>query len=184
MKASVFLHVVGEDALEVYNNFQFQDDANKMELDKILEKFEDYCIPKRNVTFERHRFFTCVQKTGETVDQYVTDLRNRSKTCEFGELTDSLIKDRLVCGIPDNSLRERLLREQDLDLGKALRMCRAAETVKTQAKELFSESCNVDAVRRDANRAVKKKSTAPDVNTPVRRSMWHAACSQKMSSIW
>ena len=79
-----------------------------MELDKILEKFEDYCILKRNVTFERHRFFTWVQKTGETVDQYVTDLRNRSKTCEFGELTDSLIKDRLVCGIPDNSLRERL----------------------------------------------------------------------------
>ena len=176
MKASVFLHVVGEDALEVYNNFQFQDDANKMELDKILEKFEDYCIPKRNVTFERHRFFTCVQKTGETVDQYVTDLRNRSKTCEFGELTDSLIKDRLVCGIPDNSLRERLLREQDLDLGKALRMCRAAETVKTQAKELFSESCNVDAVRRDANRAVKKKSTAPDVNTPVRRDAQGRTC--------
>ena len=60
-----------------------------MELDKILEKFEDYCILKRNVTFERHRFFTWVQKTGETVDQYVTDLRNRSKTCEFGELTDA-----------------------------------------------------------------------------------------------
>ena len=37
MKASVFLHVVGEEALEVYNNFQFQDDADKMELDKILE---------------------------------------------------------------------------------------------------------------------------------------------------
>ena len=61
MKASVFLHVVGEEALEVYNNFQFQDDADKMELDKILEKFEGYCIPKRNVTFERHRFFTCAE---------------------------------------------------------------------------------------------------------------------------
>ena len=152
--ASVFLHVVGEEALEVYNNFQFTEEADKMKLDKILEKFEAYCIPKTNVTFERHRFFTCVQKTEETIDQYVTELRNRSKTCEFGGLTDSLIKDILVCGIPDNSVRERLLREPDLNLEKAIRMCRAAETVKTQAKELFSESCNVDAVKRDAHRVM------------------------------
>ena len=47
-----------------------------MKLDKILDKFEAYCIPKTNVTFERHRFFTCVQKTGERIDQYVTELRN------------------------------------------------------------------------------------------------------------
>ena len=45
-KASVFLHVVGEEALEVYNNFQFTVEADKMKLDKILEKFEAYCIPK------------------------------------------------------------------------------------------------------------------------------------------
>lgn len=69
-RASVFLHVVGEDALEVYSNFTFAD-GDGMKLDKIMEMFEAYCIPKRNVTFDRHRFFTCVQKTGETIDQYV-----------------------------------------------------------------------------------------------------------------
>lgn len=178
-KASVFLHVVGDDALEVYNNFQFQALDDKMKLDKILEKFEEYCIPKRNVTFERHKFFTCVQKTGETVDQYVTELRNRSKTCEFGGLTDSLIKDRLVCGIPDNGLRERLLREQDLNLEKAINMCRAAETVKTQAKELVSESCNVDAVRREERGAVRKKCAAPGVKSdtkPAQRDVQGKAC--------
>lgn len=49
--------------------------------------------------------FSHGQKTGETIDQYVTNLRNRSKTCQFGVLTDSLIKDRLVCRIPDDSLK-------------------------------------------------------------------------------
>lgn len=96
MQASVFLHVVVDEALEVYNNFTFATAGDKMKLDKIMEKFEAYCIPKRNVTFERHRFFTCVQKTGEIIDHYVTELRNRSKTCEFGGLTDSLIK-RQTC---------------------------------------------------------------------------------------
>ncbi len=147
MKASLFLHVVGDEALEVYNNFTFEE-GESMKLQSIMDKFEAFCIPKRNVTYERHRFFTCMQRSGETIEQYVTELRHRSKTCEFGELTDSLIKDRIVCGIPDNGLRERLLREQDLNLEKALSLCRAAATVKTQAKELLNESCTVDVVKK------------------------------------
>lgn len=70
-KASVFLHLVGDDALEVYNSFCFQAQADKMQLDKIHEMFEEYCIPKRNVKFERHRFSMCAQKAGGNVDQYV-----------------------------------------------------------------------------------------------------------------
>lgn len=32
MKASMFLHVVGEEALEVYNNFMFDTEEDKMKL--------------------------------------------------------------------------------------------------------------------------------------------------------
>lgn len=167
VKASVFLHVIGDEALEVYNNFMFNDEADKLKLAKIKEQFEAYCIPKSNVTFERHRFFTCAQKTGETIDQYVNELRNRSKTCEFGGLTESLIKDRIVCGILDNSLRERMLRDPELDLQKAISMCRAAETVKTQAKELISDMTgNVDAIRKEkkgAHKPFKKYSSEKNV---------------------
>ena len=62
-----------------------------------------------------------------------------------------MIKDRLVCRIPDNALRERLLREENLDLEKALKLCGAAETVKAQAKELFSDGCKVDAVNKNTH---------------------------------
>ncbi|KAM4771141.1 LOW QUALITY PROTEIN: uncharacterized protein WCC33_002970 [Rhinophrynus dorsalis] len=147
MKASLFLHVMGKEALEVYNNFVFSEGDN-LKLKPVIDTFEEYCITKRNVTYERHKFFTCMQKPGESIDQYVTELRNCSKTCEFGELTNSLIKDRTVCGIPDNGLKERLLREQDLDLEKALVLCRAAETVKSQAKKITNETCVVDQLRK------------------------------------
>lgn len=36
-----------------------------------------------------------------------------------------MIKDRLVLEILDHSLRQGLLKEQDLDLDKAIRLCRA-----------------------------------------------------------
>lgn len=73
-----------------------------------------------------------------------------------------MIKDRLVCGILDNALRERLLREENLDLEKALKLCRATEAVKVQAKELFSDSCKVDAVNKNTHR-VNKRSAASEI---------------------
>ena len=55
---------MGDEAQEVYYNFNFVEDAveDKMKFPKIMEMFVAYCIPKRSVTFERHRFFTCVGK--------------------------------------------------------------------------------------------------------------------------
>ena len=61
MKVSVFSHVVGDEALQVYNKFAFDADADKMKPGEMIEKFDAYCIPERNVTFERHRFFMCTE---------------------------------------------------------------------------------------------------------------------------
>ena len=73
-KACIFLHVVGEEALQVYNNFKFEEDK-EYDLPTIVQKFETYCTPKKNTTYERHKFFTRNQKSDETIDQYVTELR-------------------------------------------------------------------------------------------------------------
>lgn len=138
-KACIFLPVVGEEAVQVYNTFVFGPDE-EFKLEKILEKFEAYCTPKRNTTYERHKFFTRVQRSDETIDQYVTQLRTMAKNCEFGDLVDSLIRDRIICGVPDNALKERLLRTVDLTLDKALATCRAAESTKEQIKIIVPPS--------------------------------------------
>ena len=85
-------------------------------------------------------FNTSNQHVGETIDQYVTDLKTKVRSCEFGVLTDSLIKDRIVCGIIDDRTRSRLLREPDLSLQKALDICRANEATTTQMKLLTATS--------------------------------------------
>ncbi len=91
-----------------------------------MTKFEGYFFPSKNVTFERYTFFSADQIQGITFDQYLAELHTPSKTCDFGDLRDSLVRDRIVCGIPDNGLRERLLHEPALTLEKAVNMCKAA----------------------------------------------------------
>ena len=124
VKSATLLHVAGEDVLEIYNTFAWENDGDNKKLDKIMEKLEAYCNPKKNITWERHVFNTRNQQPDETIDQYVTDLKTKARSCEFGPLTDSLIKDHIVCGIRDDQTRSRLLKEPDLTLDKALQICR------------------------------------------------------------
>ena len=83
-------------------NFQRTETGDNLRDDKkekVLAKYENYRSPKSNLTYERHQFNIRNQREGESIDSYVTELRILSKSCEFGDLTDSLIKDRLVCGV-------------------------------------------------------------------------------------
>lgn len=153
LKAHILLHVIGEDALDIYNSFQLNE-AN-LTLTELMTKFEEYFVPRQNVTFERYKFSTHDQKQGVLFDQYLAELHTLSKTCEFGTLRDSLVRDRVVCGTVDNALRERLLRETGLTLDKCVSMCRAAETTRAQAKELRRGETTVHSI----NKEQRKKKT-------------------------
>jgi len=143
-QCAVFLHTIGDEALEVYDTFTFtESEENKIE--PLIGKFDAYCSPKKNVTYERYLFFSCGQN-GRSIDAFVTDLRTKAKTCEFGTLQDSLIKDRIVCGIDSKGIRERLLRNNELTLEVAINTVRAAETSKTQTENLNNASLEAAAV--------------------------------------
>jgi len=52
-KIAMLLNFAGEDAIEVFNTFQFAEGDEK-NLNKVLKQFERYCNPRKNVVFERH----------------------------------------------------------------------------------------------------------------------------------
>ncbi len=131
-----------------------------------MTKFEEYFVPSQNVTFERYTFFSADQKQGMTFDQYLVELHTLNKTCDFGDLRDSLVRDRTVCGIPDNGLRERLLREPALTLEKAVNMYRTAEITRAQAKELHRDGAAVHAVKRGAAHKTTNKTKTTENENP------------------
>ena len=93
--------------------------------------------PRKNTVFERYKFWEYKQRDGETIGQFITELKTRAKSCEFGDQHDIMTRDRIVFGVSDTRLKERLFRESsDHTLGKAASLCRAAEASKTRLKEL------------------------------------------------
>ncbi|GBL81228.1 hypothetical protein AVEN_143560-1 [Araneus ventricosus] len=75
-----------------------------------------------------------------------TNLRKLVKSCEFGNLADSVVRDRIVLAIAGSGLQERLLREGNLSLARAAEICRAAELSKKQAQTVQTKS--VDALQK------------------------------------
>ncbi|XP_035220342.1 uncharacterized protein LOC118193371 [Stegodyphus dumicola] len=145
VKVALFLNAAGEEAVEVFNtlNLSTGDQGN---YEKVLERFEAFTTPRTNVVVERFLFNKRKQEEGELFDCFVTDLKKLVKSCEFGEQSDSVIRDRIVLGVSDASLQERMLRENNLSLEKAIELGKAAELSKARAQTLREH--NVDSVTR------------------------------------
>lgn len=110
-KVALFLYCIGPEAVNTYNSFDLTQ-GNKRNLTAIIEEFEKYAIGDVKESYERFIFNSRNQLEGETVDEYVTQLRNLAKSCNFCTcLHDSLIRDRIVLGIRDAHKRKRLLQQ-------------------------------------------------------------------------
>ena len=107
--------------MEIYNTFQFATEEDRTKLDVLKSKFEEYMNPRKNNVFETYRFWEYKHQEGEIIDQFITELKPRAKFCKFGDQYDSMIRDRIVFGVSDTRLKERLLcKSSDLTLEKAV----------------------------------------------------------------
>ena len=82
IKTAIFLHCIGDEALTVYNTFEFELEE-AWTLDAVKSRFDKYCTPRKNVVFERYIFGQCIQNSGESLDQFVTNLRLKARSCEL-----------------------------------------------------------------------------------------------------
>lgn len=169
-QVAVLLHVIGDEGLDRFNTFGLTDVEKKV-LQNVIGAFENFCTPKANESVDRHIFFTRKQERGETFSSFITDLRKLSSVCGFGDLRDSLIKDSVICGVLDQELKTRLLREDDLNLEKCINICKAAELSQTQLKTLAAED-KVNVIKASTNKnqpKQKKKGKLPRSSTPCQQ---------------
>ena len=140
---SIFLPCIGQKGREIYETYTFEA-GDETKLAHVRHKFSEYCNPRKNITILRYRFFTYKQQQGQNFHDFVTELKKLSSKCEFDSLQDSLIKDMTVCGTKYNSPREKILRECDLTLSKAISASHVAEETRKHAREIIRSQHSVD----------------------------------------
>ncbi|CAK1597622.1 unnamed protein product [Parnassius mnemosyne] len=145
VKASLLINLIGSEGFDIYQTFTFTKEDDRDDVQIILSKFDEYFGTKINITLLRYKFFTRNQEEGENIQQYVTSLRLLSKNCKFATLEEELIKDRIVCGVNSTIVRDRLLRCEDLDLDKAVKLCQVEEISQESSRQLSASGAGVYA---------------------------------------
>ncbi|XP_026278484.2 uncharacterized protein K02A2.6-like [Frankliniella occidentalis] len=145
----LLLNIAGDEATTVSSSFGLNDDEefNYIEL---VKKFEEYSAEDDNETYIRFMFNRTRQRDGETFDHFVAEARKRIKACGYGNLEDSLLKDRIVEGVRSQKLQQTLLAIKNLDLKTAISEGRSAESSTRYVSEIQQElasTVSVNAVR-------------------------------------
>ena len=127
-KRGVLLSVCGAKTYQLIRNLvnpRKPTDKSFAELENLVK---NHLNPRPSSIVYRCKFNSRFRQQGETIQQYVAELRNLSEHCEFGEILEKMLRDRLVCGVNDERIQRRLLAESQLEFKKTMELATAMET--------------------------------------------------------
>ncbi|KAJ8898404.1 hypothetical protein PR048_003764 [Dryococelus australis] len=84
----------------------------------LCSRLKHICAPKSMWWWSSSNSTRGFRDRVELFGYFLTELKKLDRSCDFGDLHDSLSRDLIVLGISDRSLQERLLRKTELTLQK------------------------------------------------------------------
>ena len=97
-KAAQFLICIGQQDRDMARAWVLSGELSeddKKSTSELFAIFETHCAPRKNVTIQRKLFYERKQSSGETIDEWITQLRLIATDCEFHN-QDEMIRDMIV----------------------------------------------------------------------------------------
>ena len=170
-QVNILIYSMGLKADDIFQSFGLSDEDGK-KYQTVKDKFNVYFTARRNTIHERAKFNRRRQGETESVDEFITDLYALAKYCDYGGLHDELIRDRIVVGIRDANLSEKMQMEPELTLERAVTLARQSECVKTQLPIVRGEpsgESSIEAVKGNKLQSKSQKFPQRQVNPRFQR---------------
>ncbi|CAH2101616.1 unnamed protein product [Euphydryas editha] len=101
----------------------------------VIEKLDEYFLPKQNKIYERHLFRQIKQDEGEKFEKFVVKLRDQARKCKFNSPDEHII-DQIVEKCFSSELRKKILTLGDtVTLDKIITEANTLELVSHQLEE-------------------------------------------------
>ena len=97
----MLLYTVGEPAVKLVES----SGKERTNVTQILDILESHCVGTKNELYHDFVFGTADQKEGEDFDTFLAILHSLENVCNFEELKDRMLRNRLVLGIQNNDTR-------------------------------------------------------------------------------
>ena len=124
---SILISSMGQKAYRILRNLVAPDKPTAVSFKNLVQTMTSHFCPPPSEIVQRFRFNSRVREHGETIAAYVAELRALSEYCNFGDTLESMLRDRLVCGVNEPQIQKRLLAEDRLTFKKALEISLALE---------------------------------------------------------
>ncbi|XP_067940522.1 uncharacterized protein [Watersipora subatra] len=149
-KFANLLMLIGLDSVSIYDQFNFHDteEGRTRTLVNVIAMFDNHFEPVRNIIYELVKF-NSLKQGSMSIQQFITEVHTQADNCDYGNMRDQLIRDRIVVGVADNKLREQLIDVEELDLATCIRKAKQFISHHAQAAKLLGETHdgNLDAIK-------------------------------------
>nr|XP_023665672.1 LOW QUALITY PROTEIN: uncharacterized protein K02A2.6-like [Paramormyrops kingsleyae] len=136
-KRSILLSVCGAKTYKLIRNLATPRKPGEVPYKELVQLVSNHHNPKPSVIVQRFKFHSRFRKSGQSVANFVAELRQLSEHCDFGAVLDDMLRDRLVCGVNDDAIQRRLLGETPpLTFKKAFEISQGMETAASNAKDI------------------------------------------------
>ena len=119
-KKATFLGLIGSQAYSLLKNLISPNIPKDKYYTELVTTLKGHYEPKPLIIAEGFHFHRRSQAVGESVNEYVVELRRLSTHCQFGTFLNETLRDCLVCGLRSEAIQINLITEADLDLQKAI----------------------------------------------------------------
>ena len=130
MKKAAFISYCGEEAFQMVVTLlsPLGVDDTSVTYDKMKEELTNHLKPKIVKHYERYKFYN-IKQGSDTASAYLLKLKEQSNRCEFDSLRDDLLLTQYICGLANESLRNKLLVMNNISLDDAIQHSLVAEEV-------------------------------------------------------
>lgn len=157
-RRAVFLSVIGGKTYGLLKTLLAPKKPTEKTYEELRQVLQDHLSPKPVVIAERYRFWTVRQKAGQSVSQYLAELRRLAEKCQFGDFLNDALRDMFVIGLLDTAVQKKLLSETQLTLNKAYQVAMSHESAVQQVEEIQSASKQqVNKVKEHRGPKVRKR---------------------------
>ena len=142
-RRAVLISVVGPKSYTLLRNLVAPTKPKEKTFEELVAALTEHYSPRPSEVMQRYRFNTRSRQPGESVADYVAELRRLAEFCEFCTTLDKMLRDRLVCGVNDESIQKKLLVEKNLTFARALLLAQGTEEAAKNLREMKAPSLAV-----------------------------------------
>nr|XP_021327326.1 uncharacterized protein LOC110438662 [Danio rerio]XP_021332015.1 uncharacterized protein LOC110438662 [Danio rerio] len=135
-KKAVLLSGVGASTYSLLRSLICPEKPGDKTYEELVTVLKTHYNPKPSEIVPRIKFNSRTRKNGETVADFVAELKKLAQHCEYGSTLPQMLRDILVCGVNDDRMQRRLLSEVELTFEKALTICQAMESANKNVRDL------------------------------------------------